>query len=124
MKKSELIKKLESIEGDPDILFWNGFVGDYQHLGETLTEVTLYKEDKEYLRSIVNLERSGDGIEEVIDEDSLNKLLSSRDWELPNQFFSLERLEKVYGENKKVCYVLEACSRGKSFLDRIGESRY
>lgn len=32
MKKSELINLLNTIEGDPDVLLWNGFVQDWQEV--------------------------------------------------------------------------------------------
>lgn len=28
MRKNDLIKMLESIKGNPEIMFWNGIVGD------------------------------------------------------------------------------------------------
>ena len=32
MKKNELIAKLQAIKGNPDIVLWNGTVGDYQYI--------------------------------------------------------------------------------------------
>ena len=43
MKKNELIAKLQAIKGNPEIVLWNGTVGDYQHIG-SLVEGDLVKQ--------------------------------------------------------------------------------
>ena len=43
MKKNELIAKLQAIKGNPDIVLWNGTVGDCQHIGN-LVEGDLVKQ--------------------------------------------------------------------------------
>ena len=32
MKKNDLIELLNGIKGNPDIVLWNGMVGDYMHI--------------------------------------------------------------------------------------------
>ena len=41
MKKSEVIAYLNNIKGDPDVVFYNSDVSDYQHI--SLTKANLYK---------------------------------------------------------------------------------
>jgi len=43
MKKSKLIEILNSIEGDPDILLWNGLAQDWMDIDKTLVPSTLTK---------------------------------------------------------------------------------
>ena len=44
MRKNDLIKLLQAIEGNPDIVLWNGIVGDYQNISTKLVEGELYKQ--------------------------------------------------------------------------------
>ena len=44
MRKNDLIKLLQTIEGNPEIVLWNGFVGDYQNISSELVEGELYKQ--------------------------------------------------------------------------------
>ena len=43
MKKNDLIKLLNTIEGNPDVVLWNGFVGDYQDISKELVKDDLLK---------------------------------------------------------------------------------
>ncbi len=43
MKKSQLMELLLQVEGDPEILLWNGIVGDYMDIRPKLTPITLTK---------------------------------------------------------------------------------
>lgn len=47
MKKDKLIKLLLSIEGNPDILLWNGYAMDWMDI-KGLEEAELVKMTKEY----------------------------------------------------------------------------
>ena len=48
MRKNDLIKLLQTIEGNPEIVLWNGFVGDYQNISPKLVEGDLVKKTLEY----------------------------------------------------------------------------
>lgn len=48
MRKNDLIAKLQNIKGNPEVVLWNGFVGDYQHLAEP-TEGDLVKKTERLL---------------------------------------------------------------------------
>lgn len=48
MKKNDLIKLLQSIEGNPDILLWNGTVGDWQDIEKKLSSGDLVRMTKKY----------------------------------------------------------------------------
>jgi len=43
MCKNDLIKLLQTIEGNTDIVLWNGFVGDYQDISKELVKGELVK---------------------------------------------------------------------------------
>ena len=38
MRKADLIAKLEAIEGNPEVLIWNGLVDDWMKIGEVSKE--------------------------------------------------------------------------------------
>ena len=42
MRKNQLIKLLQEIKGNPEVMVWNGFVDDYMPIGGVDTN-TLYK---------------------------------------------------------------------------------
>ena len=44
MRKNDLIKLLQTLEGNPEIVLWNGLVGDYQTISSKLLEGELYKQ--------------------------------------------------------------------------------
>ena len=43
MKKNKLIELLQAVEGNPEILLWNGYVGDYMDIDKELAERSLVK---------------------------------------------------------------------------------
>lgn len=48
MKKNDLIKLLQSIEGNPEILLWNGTVGDWQDIDKNIQPGDLVRMTKKY----------------------------------------------------------------------------
>ena len=48
MRKDKLIKLLQDIPGNPDVVIWNGLVGDWMDVGE-LVPTQLVKESREFV---------------------------------------------------------------------------
>lgn len=132
MKKSELIKKLNEINGDPEVLVWNGFVGDYQKVSSNVEETMLFKECADSIfKNLVFEEMKNRKSFDELPEDLMVKLraeakeyASKREWELRNLHFDDETVKRVYGKNKKKVVILELKNRGKEAFDRLGTFSY
>lgn len=132
MKKSELIKKLNEINGDPEVLVWNGFVGDYQKVSSNVEETILFKECTDSIfKNLVFEEMKNRKSFDELPEDLMVKLraeakeyASKREWELRNLHFDDETAKRVYGKNKKKVVILELKNRGKEAFDRLGTFSY
>lgn len=47
---------LQSIKGNPDIMLWNGFVGDVVPLDKNMISVELYKDSLDYIKKLYEFE--------------------------------------------------------------------
>ena len=56
MRKIDLIKMLQSIKGNPDIMLWNGVVGDVVPLDKNMIPVELYKDSLDYIKKLYEFE--------------------------------------------------------------------
>lgn len=81
MRKNDLIKKLQGIKGNPEVMLWNGIVQDYMPI-KGLVQQELVKESKEHYLEMCRLELFRD----------------LKDWtyQLPEQV--KERLGKYYSK--------------------------
>ena len=79
MRKNDLIAKLQAIKGNPEVLLWNGFVGDYQRL-EKITEGDLVKETEKNYLEMCRLENARD----------------AKDWNLQLSEKEVQDLKKIY----------------------------
>lgn len=79
MRKNDLIAKLQAIKGNPEVLLWNGFVGDYQHLAEP-TEGDLVKVTEEHYLEMCRLQNA----------------IDSKDWNLQLSEKEVQELKKIY----------------------------
>lgn len=86
MKKNDLITKLQNIKGNPEVVFWNGFVGDYQQLASPI-EGELVKQTLNYYLEMCRL------------EDCCN----ARNWDLQITEEKIEELKQVYRRFKYEC---------------------
>lgn len=123
MKKSELIKALNNIEGDPEIKLWNGFVGDYQDLSEDLVSTFLMKDTLEGLRYWIDGENLIDGCPKIT-EEALKEEFNKQQWKLCECFENDSERRKSLGYHKKEVVVLQSASRGLKTWDRVGEIHY
>lgn len=112
MKKNDLIKMLQNIEGNPDIIFYNGFVDDWQHIDEP-EEVELCRYSLEQQLKYINLERIRFNHQPV----TKDHITYVADWEILGHYNSK-------AEDRKTSIILKSIRRGKTYEDRVGSIRY
>lgn len=112
MRKNKLIELLNNIPGNPDIVIWNGFVGDIHHIDSEIVERELVKHTKEYL-----------GLR-CSDAEMIDSLYKEQEWDFPNQFVKEDEFQNWYGKRKKKIYILQMKKRDKEFFDRSGKIEY
>lgn len=126
MRKNDLIKKLQSIEGNPEIVLWNGMVGDWMAIGN-LQESYLCKVTAEHwIRSVENEEcisRKDWNFklpqEEIID---LKKRYRKIQYEC-NEFVTQEDVQQGRWKTKRIVFI-DAKKRGVATYDRFGSIEY
>lgn len=128
MKKSKLIALLNSIEGDPDIVFWNGFVGDYQDISPKLIGGELVKRTlSDYLQHVEfdRARRAGNWELKLTPEEitECKKLYKQNfSWEI-NGYVTKEDIVLKRYTVKNVLF-LQPKQRGVETFDRMGTIRY
>lgn len=128
MRKDKLIKMIQEIPGNPDIVLWNGFVGDWMDISPKPIESNLVKQSFKHFLRHVEFERKSD-------KNDFDYKLSSQDveslkkdyrkhytWEL-NQLVTNEHIAEGSYNSKRVV-ILNAKSRGVSTWDRLGPVSY
>lgn len=121
MRKNDLIKLLEQIEGNPQIVLWNGYVGDYMNISNKITEVKLVKETAEFIKESLigqwyHQNNTFDMPPEVlaqIEEQSI-QIHKDREWDFPNEYVSDEEFEHWYGKKHLTKHMLSPTMRGKT----------
>ena len=106
MKKNKLIKLLQSIKGNPEVMFYNAFVEDMVHImPPTIDEQVRLK--TEWLKKFLHNEgKPYEGPEE---------------WRYSGS--KLENLNPELYQRRKII-ILEARFAGKSTFDRMGSISY
>lgn len=130
MKKDDLIKALQEIDGNPEIFVWNGFVDDVMPIGDLL-EDALYKECKSfitesvtaYICKINNTFDVSDDMQKEIDSIVKNRLKNDK-YELANPYVQEDEMKVWYGKNKKKIVIINPKCTGKNTWDRNGEISY
>ena len=129
MTKTQLIELLNTIEGNPEIKLWNGYVADYMDLGDVVP-TDIVKMRFEFFLEMCRLEHCMDTDADsksfkFTHEQMLELRRNYRDnygWEF-NQCVTEEDIQaKKY--SKKRVMILNAKTRGKKTFDRIGEMSY
>ena len=88
MRKNDLIKMLESIKGNPEIMLWSNVVGDVVPISSKMEEVELYKDSLEYKQR-------------VYENEYILSLKSVRDLtDLPNETEFHEKLKSLRQETE------------------------
>lgn len=130
MKKSKLIKMLESIEGDPDIFLWNGFVQDWQDIGN-ITPVEVERQTVSGYGYYLNLERQVRDNLPPLEPDEVKKLhkkWNAGGWQIvSNDPEFLEHvkndLKRKFLQRKKVL-LIDSKPRGVKTFNRLGDISY
>lgn len=126
MRKNDLIVKLQAIKGNPEVVLWSGFVGDYQHLAQP-TEGDLVKRTLENYLEMCRLEDARDSknwnlqlSEEAVQE--LKSYYKKFTYE-HNNYVTQEDIKEGRYKSKRVIY-LSAKLRGETSYSRGGDLHY
>ena len=123
MRKNKLIEILEGINGNPEVVIWNGYVGDYNHIGSDVELIELVKNSREFLETSINHQRSSEGMGPISDSE-MSDIMRSQEWDLPNMYVADSDMVRWYGKRRKRIVVLELAPRGKESFDRLGKIYY
>lgn len=127
MRKNELIKLLSEMDGNPEIMLWNGYVQDYMAV-DGLVEGDLVKQTWGHYLEMCRLEECCNRKDWTFQhtEDDIAKLhkcyLKHVNWECNNYVCADDVTQKKY-KRKRVVYVA-AKTRGKTMHDRLGTVEY
>jgi hypothetical protein len=111
MKKNDLIKLLESMPGNPEVMLWNGIVQDVVPIEKRIETVELTRDSKEYFVWLMKRDGASD--------DDVKKFLRKREWMLNEHMLAM-----ADKKDKKKVYVLQARRTGKKDWDRYGSIEY
>lgn len=137
MRKNDLIKMLESIKGNPEIMLWSSLVGDVVPISSKMEEVELYKDSLEYKQKVYENEyilslKNGE-LTDLLDETEFHEKLKSLRQEAEAAYkkekyeyrlYMNEKLIKSGTLKKKKVVVMQPRIVGKSSWDRFGEIKY
>lgn len=137
MRKNDLIKMLESIKGNPEIMLWSHLVGDVIPISSKMEEVELYKDSLEYKQKVYENEyilslKNGE-LTDLPDETEFHEKLKSLRQEAEAAYkkekyeyrlYMNEKLIKSGTLKKKKVVVMQPRIVGKSSWDRFGEIKY
>lgn len=126
MKKDKLIAMLQEIEGNPDILLWNGMVGDWMDISK-IVPTELVKITLPYYLKTCQLEdriKRQDMSYETPPEEvaSLSKHWRQLQWDV-NEYVSSKDIKEGRYKVKNVM-MIDAKPRGISTWDRAGTLSY
>ena len=127
MRKNDLIKQLQAIEGNPEVVLWNGYVGDYMHI-DTLVKSDLVKVELKYWLDSCRLE-------DCIDRGDMNyrppghevKELERRyrtelEYQI-DEYVTEEDIKSKKYKRKSVVFI-QPKKRGVKTFDRLGGIEY
>lgn len=127
MRKNDLIKYLEGIKGNPEIVLWNGFVGDFQHI-DSVSEQRLVKQTLDHYLEMCRLEEAIDlkdmthQLSRPAKEQLTDYYKTTFEYEI-NEYVSSEDVKSKKYQAKKV-YIIDTKPRGKKTFDRRGSIKY
>ena len=127
MRKNDLIKLLSDIDGNPEIVLWNGYTQDFMKV-DRLVESDLVKMTKLHFLEMLRLEKCVDVKDwsaQLTDEETNHGLECYRknyEWEV-NEYVTTDDIQSKRYQRKRVVYI-NAKLRGKTMFDRLGEVRY
>ena len=126
MRKNALIARLHTLKGNPEILLWNGTVGDYQHIKE-FAYGDLVKQTQEDFLLRCELEKCRDekNPEAKLTQQELadcKAVWRSMPYET-NRYVTQKHIKERRYRAKTVIFVV-ARVRGKSDFDRYNSIEY
>ena len=127
MRKNDLIKKLQEIKGNPEVMLWNGFVSDFVPIGNIM-DCILVKQTFEHYLEMCRLETccgkkdwsfqfSGNEI-----DDLCQSYKQYVEWQHTEFVTEEDVVKKRY--KKKNIVVIDTKHTGKTAYDRAGSIRY
>ena len=131
MKKNQLIELLQSIEGNPEIMIWNGLVNDVMHI-QGVGNDRLYKYSKEHIYSQLKysqheLKSISDGLPKDTEKElkqQAERLFKKAKYEYPNPYLDPADYGSWYSKRTKPILVILAAPTGKTHADRLGTITY
>ena len=124
MRKNELIKLLQGIEGNPEVRLWNPYAGDYNPILGVQVD-TLYKESVsfifEWLKAEIyqrekRWELTTNEVEQL--ESKAKQIHKNREYTLPNEYVTEEEKDRWYQKRTKSIIVLSPKKVGKTSYGR------
>lgn len=128
MRKNDLIAMLSNIKGNPEIVLWNGIVGDFQHIDPTPVEGELVKQTLDHYIEMCRLEDCRDRKDwnyqlPASEVDALKVLYRKVcKWEI-NNWVCIDDIKANRYKKKRVVY-LQAKLKNERFSDRAGNIEY
>jgi len=127
VKKSELLKLLEDVPDNGDVLLWNGMVGDWMDI-QRIAPSRMVKMTQQKMVELCRLEKCQDHrdwsyqltAEEVADAKSAWR--SNYKWEF-NDYVTEDRI-KAGDYKAKTVYLIDAKPRGETTWDHLGNISY
>jgi hypothetical protein len=126
MKKSKLIELLNALPGDPDVLLWNGMVGDWMDIGKLVQSDLVKMTLESYLKACRYEACQDAGNWEVqLSEEEISELTKRhRAFQYEsNNYVTEEDIKQKRYMSKKVVFI-DAKPRGVSTFDRLGTIEY
>lgn len=120
MKKSKLIALLEKIPGDPQILFWNGMVGDWMDILPRIEGIDQVRPTAQLRALLIEHQEK-----KPLSAERRKELVRAQKdvpWE-DNPFVKEEQTKQGHFSKRRV-WVMQAKSRGIQTFDRLGRISY
>jgi len=132
MLKSKLITALQKIEGDPDILLWNGFVEDWQDIDPDIQKCEFVKEQLSHLEDFYILQHCNEVkiFRDDLDDDTIAELKKKAAESHKNYIFDFpnihvgDRFKEWYGEETKEVCLISPKTKNATYADRLGKMTY
>lgn len=127
MRKNDLIKKLQEIKGNPEVMLWNGLVADFVPIGN-MVGCSLVKQTLEHYLEMCRLQRCKrkDDWDFQFSVDELQEYYQSYkqyiEWEENRYITEDDIVGKRY--KKKNILAIDAKITGKTAHDRMGNISY
>jgi len=102
VRKNDLIKLLQDIEGNPEIMLWNGFVSDFVPIGNVGTH-SLVKVSKEHWLRVLAEEVKGR--KKKFTQKELDKLYARNISYEVNNFVTAEEIRNGTYKQKKIAFI-------------------